>query len=86
MAEASWVKDLGAEHHKFHNAETAFYEDVCFKSKDAGSGIISLNTDGAASDAHSLPKVSSSRVSKDIPEWPQKLQGVHRAWQSNIAL
>jgi hypothetical protein len=75
-AEASWVRDLGAEHHKFHNSETAFYEDVCFKSKDPGSGIISLNTDGAASDAHSLPKVASSRVAKDIPEWPQKLQGV----------
>jgi hypothetical protein len=75
FAEKKWIKDLHLEHTSWHNGETKVYEDVCFLAKDPGSGVISMNTDGAARHAHTLPKVEG-RVPKNIPEWTQKLQGV----------
>ena len=70
FAEKKWIKDLHLEHTSWHNGETKVYEDVCFLAKDPGSGVISMNTDGAASHAHTLPKVEG-RPPKNIPEWPR---------------
>ena len=75
FTEKQFVNTLLIDHVKFHNTETELYEKDCFDAKDAGSGITSISTDGAASQAHPLPKVAG-RPPKGMPEWPQKLQGV----------
>ena len=74
--QATWVKSLQLEHLAFHAKETAAYEDTCFRAKDPQAGIISINTDGAKQEEQTLPKISSNRKAKNLPEWNQKLQGV----------
>ena len=56
--EKQFVNTLLIDHVKFRNTETELYEKDCFDAKDAGSGITSISTDGAASQAHPLPKVA----------------------------
>ena len=77
FAEKEWIKAIHLEHIAFHNHETILYEKDCFEAKDPGSGITSICVDGAKASSHSLPKVASAgRDPKNIPVWPQKLQGV----------
>jgi len=54
------------EHVAWHIGETKVYEDGCFQAKDPGAGVISINADGAASHAHTLPKLEG-RPPKNIP-------------------
>ena len=71
FAEKKWIKDLHLEHTSWHNGETKVYEDVCFLAKDPGSGVISMNTDGAASHAHTLAegrRAASEKHPRVAPE------------------
>ena len=74
LVDKSSVQQLIMEHQRFHAAETHIYEQQSMEGKDSPD-VLSINSDGAASHAHSLPKVEG-RAPKDLPEWPQKLQGV----------
>ena len=75
FSEKGWVKDLQTKHSLFHVEETRLYEQDAFDGKDPGGQTLSINADGAASHAHTLPKVAG-RVPKSMPEWHQKLQGL----------
>ena len=75
FAEKAWVEDLKTKHALFHAEETRLYEQDAFEGKDPGGHTLSINADGAASHAHTIPKVAG-RVPKSMPEWHQKLQGL----------
>jgi hypothetical protein len=55
--------------------ETRLYEQAAFEGKDPGGHTLSINADGAASHAHTIPKMAG-RVPKGMPEWHQQLQGM----------
>jgi len=69
FTEQGWVEDLNTKHVLFH-AELA-----AFEGKNPSDHTLSINADGAASHAHTTPKVAG-RVPKGMLEWHQQLQGL----------
>ena len=55
FAEKAWVQDLLLKHSVFHKEESRLYEADAIDAMDPGRQVLSLNADGAASRAHTLP-------------------------------